>query len=174
MMSKYAAIVLALLLASIIVGPLSSGRATSQENAGNSDRVRFQKQYDDGNYKDAIEGFRRLALDAGDDPLQVGADLTMAVNALQQLGRVDEIDDVRENVSKAHDKNWRLLMAAADSLLNGEHFGFIIAGKFSRGQHRGGGQAVNSTQRDRVRALQLMAQAIPLVEAEPQRTEAAD
>src|SRR6516225_3684241 len=65
-------------------------------------------------------------------------------------------------------------MAAADSLLNGEHFGFIIAGKFSRGQHRGGGQAVNSLERDRAQALQLMVQAIPLAEADSRKPDVAD
>ena len=42
------------------------------------------------------------------------------------------------------------------------HQGFIVAGKFSRGPHRGGdGRPVNTLDRDRVRALQLMVQALP-------------
>ena len=79
------------------------------------------------------------------------------------MGRLDEIDELRENAVQVHAQNWRLLEAAADSYLNFDHFGFIVAGKFSRGPHRGGGEAVNSMERDRVRAMQLMAQAIPLV-----------
>lgn len=50
-------------------------------------------------------------------------------------------------------------------------FGFIIAGKFSRGPHRGGGEAVNSAQRDRTRALQLMVQAMPAIKTEPRHDE---
>src|SRR5262249_21158586 len=54
---------------------------------------------------------------------------------------------------------------------NASHFGFIIAGKFSRGQHRGGGDVVNSAQRDRARALQLMVQAMPAIKTEPRKEE---
>src|SRR5262249_45668367 len=153
---------------------LSANTAFSADSPMSTDRAGFQKQYDSGNYRDAFDGFSRLAFNAADDPRLVGADLTTAIGALQQLGRVDEIDQFRESVVKAHAKNWRLLMAAADSLLNGEHFGFIIAGKFSRGQHRGGGEAVNSQERDRVRALQLMAQAIPLAQSDSKKSEVAD
>ena len=101
-------------------------------------------------------------------------DLNLAMTCLQQLGRVSETDELLEAGIKAHAKNWRLLQAAADHYLNAEHYGFIIAGTFSRGSHRGGGEAVNSAQRDRVRALQLMVQAIPLVKAEPRKTDVGD
>ena len=52
--------------------------------------------------------------------------------------------------------NWRLLQAAAESyLLDDEHQGSIVAGKFNRGG-RGGGRFVGSFERDRVRAIQLL------------------
>ena len=81
---------------------------------------------------------------------------------MQNLGRNAEVDDVRDAVVQVHGKNWRLLQAAAGSLINGESYGFIIAGKFFRGPHRGGdGRMVNSYERDRVRALKLMQQGLP-------------
>ena len=46
--------------------------------------------------------------------------------------------------------------------MNVPHQGFIVAGKFCRGNQRGGGKVVNAVERDRVRALQLMVQAKPL------------
>src|SRR5262249_55233114 len=125
------------------------------------------------NYKTAFEGFSKLALAADDDIPKVGNDLSMAINSLQQLGRVDEIDAFRDSVVKTHAGNWRLLMAAANTLLDGEHYGFIIARKFSRGPHRGGGQSVSTLARDRVRALQLMVQAIPLTEKETTNSDVA-
>ncbi len=130
--------------------------------AGKLQRTALQKMVLNGNYKDAYEGFRKLALDPNDDPRQVGDDLTLATQCLQHLGRVDEIDDFREAVIKAHTDNWRLLLAAADNYLNIAHHGFIVAGKFDRGNKRGGGRMVNAAERDRVRALQLMVQALPL------------
>ena len=67
----------------------------------------------------------------------------------------DEIDAFREEAVKAHADDWRLLAAVAQSYINVEHYGYMIGGEFRRGQHRGGGQVVNATARDRVRALQL-------------------
>jgi uncharacterized protein YfaS (alpha-2-macroglobulin family) len=125
-------------------------------------RAALEKTYKDGNFKDAYNGFRALALNPKDDPRQVGHDLDMGVNCLVRLGRVNEIDDFREAVIAAHKGNWRLLAAAADNYGSIQHFGFIIAGQFERGGHRGGGRYVNSIKRDRIRSLQLMDQAIKL------------
>ncbi|MGQ0635052.1 MAG: alpha-2-macroglobulin family protein [Planctomycetaceae bacterium] len=125
-------------------------------------RPKYQQAFNAGNYKDAYEGFRKLALDPKADKRQLTSDFTLAVSCLQQLGRVDEIDAFREAVIETHKDNWRLLETAANSYAHGEHYGFIIAGKFERGGHRGGGKQVNSLARDRGRALQLMQQALPL------------
>jgi hypothetical protein len=108
-----------------------------------------------------------MALNKGDDPLQVGDDLKMAIDCFNRLGRTDETDDFRQTVIELHKVNWRLLHAAADSLVNTQfHYGFRVAGKFYRGNKRGGGELVNSTDRDRTRALQLMQDAMPLLKAE--------
>src|SRR5262249_33431181 len=69
------------------------------------DREPLLKTYQAGNFKDAYEGLRKLALDPKDDPLKVSADLTTAINCLQRLGRVDEIDEFREGVITAHKDN---------------------------------------------------------------------
>ncbi len=86
---------------------------------------------------------------------------------------MEEIDRFRESVIAAHAGNWRLLRAAAQSYVDFDHHGFMIAGEFQRGGHRGGGEHAGALERDRVRALQLMRQAMPLVEREPDRAEAA-
>jgi alpha-2-macroglobulin len=131
-------------------------------------RDTLMKTFQAGNFKDAYEGLRKLALDPKDDPAKVGQDLTTAITCLQRLGRSDEIDDVREAVIDAHKGNWRLLETAAESYVSNqmEHYGFIVAGKFHRGGHRGGGRYVGSMERDRTRALQLMQQALTLTAKE--------
>ena len=49
---------------------------------------RFDKLFADGNYKDAYEGFRRLALDPKTEPDRVGTDLMQAVRCLaSSVGR---------------------------------------------------------------------------------------
>jgi uncharacterized protein YfaS (alpha-2-macroglobulin family) len=140
----------------------ASGRKERREAA-----LKAQQQ---GNWKDAYEALRKLALDPADDPPEVGDDLTHAITCLQQLGRDDEIDDFREGVITAHKDNWRLLDRAARTYQDGQHQGYIVAGKFSRGWRRAGGRYVTAFHRDRVRALQLMQQALPLVKDEKDRS----
>ena len=97
----------------------------------------------------------------------------MGAASLASLGRIDEIDEFRESVIKLHSQNWRLLQAAGENYLNVEHSGFIVAGKFQRGPHRGGGKVVSSFERDRVRALQLMVQAMPLAAKDSNKSDVA-
>ncbi|MBU1599189.1 alpha-2-macroglobulin, partial [bacterium] len=138
----------------------STGFTLKQE-----EREVSHKLYNEGNYKDAYEGFRRLSLNPQDTPQEaqeVSNDLNMAIACLNQLNRLEEIDEFREMVIGIHKDNWRLLYAAAQSYFNGSHYGYIIAGKFERGGHRGGGHYVNSFERDRIRALQLMTEAMQI------------
>jgi uncharacterized protein YfaS (alpha-2-macroglobulin family)/tetratricopeptide (TPR) repeat protein len=127
----------------------------------------------DGNFKDAFEAFQKLTLDPKDDRLLVAEDLANAIQCLRQLNRVDEVDDYREKVIETHKANWRLLQGAAKSFLQGDNYGYIIAGKFSRGHRRGGGRYINSHVRDRVRGLQLLTQAMPLLPEEPNKADIA-
>jgi uncharacterized protein YfaS (alpha-2-macroglobulin family) len=148
----------------VLTGLLWAGSQTvAMETPQNQpQRETLQKLFQAGNYKDAYEGFRKRALDPNNDPRKVGDDLRVAVQCLQQLGRVNEIDPLMEGVIGVHQNNWRLLWTAAQVYLEIPHHGFMIAGQFQRGDHRGGGQVVNAAERDRVRALQLMNQARPL------------
>ena len=57
------------------------------------------------------------------------------------------------------------MVSAALNYFGEEHYGYIIAGEFHRGHHRGGGRYVNSFARDRIRALQLMTLALDKIEA---------
>lgn len=125
-------------------------------------RQRAKKAQKEGNFKNALEDYQKLALNPKDDPVQVSDDLTNAIQCLRQLNRIDEVDDFRDKVIAAHQGNWRLLQTAAKSFLHGDSQGFIIAGKFYRGYRRGEGRYVYTLPRDRQRALQLYEQAMPL------------
>ncbi|MSR58152.1 MAG: alpha-2-macroglobulin [Planctomycetaceae bacterium] len=149
--------------------------AAAEPPADPSQRGKYEQSFKAGNFKEAYEGFRALALDPKADRKKVGSDLAWAINALQQLGRVDEIDEFREAVIDVHKANWWLLQAAATTYINSDHQGFIVAGKFYRGGRRGGGgNYVNTLQRDRVRALQLMQQALPLARADDDKPAVAE
>src|ERR1700719_4658480 len=153
--------VVTLALALIVGWRLTAGAPTVDEK-----RQALYKAITAGNFKDAYEGLRKIALDPKNDPMKVGKDLTQAIICLQRLGRVDEVDAFREAVIDAHKDNWRLLSTAARTYVDGEHYGYIVAGKFNRGHGRGQGRYVNAMQRDRTRALQLLEQALKLTAKE--------
>ncbi len=114
----------------------------------------------DGNFKDAFARYEALASDPAEAPPAACADLDSAVACLQSLNRIGEADAVREKVIQVHAGHWRVLWTAARSYFDTEHYGSIVAGAFTRGPNRGGtGRFVNTQERDRVRALQLMEKA---------------
>ncbi|MCA9096796.1 MAG: alpha-2-macroglobulin, partial [Planctomycetaceae bacterium] len=127
------------------------------------DREAALKKFNDGNFKEAYQDLRRITLDPKVDPYSVGGLLETAIQALNNLGLSDEIDEYREAVIEAQSKNWRLLQAAANSYLYGDHHGVVIAGKFYRGGRREGGEFAQTQERDRGRALQLFEQARKLI-----------
>ncbi|MEI6423013.1 MAG: MG2 domain-containing protein, partial [Lentisphaerota bacterium] len=155
---KSSMISLAVFLSLLIPGVLSVAdeSATQRDNA--------TKLFNQGNYKEAYELFSKLALGDEKVPIQVGEDLSRAVDCLVRLNRQNEIDEFRENAIAKNSQNWMLLQKAAQSFMYGNHYGFMVSGKFERGEHRGGGKYVNSQERDRIRALQLYNQAVPLVQ----------
>ena len=114
-----------------------------------------------GNWKEAYAAFSKLTLDKDTDPMKVSGYFTNALECQRRLGNIEDIDAFREEAIAAHAKNWRLLQTSANSYLGGEHQGYIVAGKFNRGwPRRGQAKIVNTYERDRVRALQLMQQAM--------------
>jgi len=130
-------------------------------------RQDLHRLYQEGNYQEAYDGLRRVLLAGGAfGGAEAASDLTMAVQALRQLGRVHEVDEFRDRVVQRHADDWRVLAAAAQTVYHGNHYGYLIAGEFRRGHHRGGGRYVQSQWRDRVRALQLMQEALPHIGAD--------
>lgn len=130
-----------------------------------------QKLLSEGNFNDAYQIFRRLALDPKTEPATVGDDLSRAVDCLANLGRIDEADALIEDAIKAQPENWRMLRAAAQNYQRIEHFGFMIAGNFERGGRRGQGKYVSAVARDRVRCLQLLEQAVELAKDDPAKAD---
>ena len=129
-------------------------------------RAKADKDFNDGNFKDAYATYRILALGEETNKKKTGYDLQRGLQCLGNLGKNNEIDSFREDVIAKNQENWLCLKDAAETYINSEHFGFMIAGKFERGSHRGGGEIVNAEKRDHARALQLFFKAMPLAEKE--------
>jgi hypothetical protein len=144
------------------IGALLIGAAAPDDQQANDLlRQKAQKIMRDGNYKEAFEIFQKLVYDPAANPVLVGNDLNQAIGCLNQLNRTVENDPFREKAVNVHSNNWKLLYNAARSYFEEEHHGTIIAGEFQRGPHRGGDEKwVNSIERDRIRALQLMVRAM--------------
>ena len=68
----------------LVLGAVGSG-LSSPAPVRQEDRSLLQKTMQDGNYREAYEGFRALALSADTDPRMVGNDLQSAVQCLQHL-----------------------------------------------------------------------------------------
>ncbi len=137
-------------------------------------RKQAQKAFQDGNWKEAYQLYRNLCLEVTNESNIVGNDLLQAWYCLRNLNRLSEFDGFREDVIAKHRDNWRLLQAAARSYHQNNHWGYMVAGEFLRGAHRGGGRYVNSIQRDRVRAMQLMSRALNLSFKDPAKNEVAN
>ncbi len=148
----------------LITGMLAVG-VMAQSKTPKERRGMAQKQYNDGNYRDAFELYKELSLDQENSGADLPQDFAMALSCLQSLGEYKEIDAFRDKVVETHPTHWRLLWKAGSSLYSGHHYGTIIAGDFERGYHRGGGRYVNCVERDRVAGLELMDRALRLIES---------
>ncbi len=124
-------------------------------------RERAARLLSDGNFAEAFPLFRVLIEDSENGRRTAAGDLGNAVTCLQQLNRVNEFDQLLETAVDIHSEDWQVLTASARLLgQNIDHNGFVIGGQFERGPHRGGGQYVSAQARDRVRAMQLLRQAL--------------
>jgi alpha-2-macroglobulin len=136
---------------------------------GSVRRAQADKLFSDNNFAEALNVYQALALDENNDDAKLTHDFGRSVSCLTQLNRSKEFDEFFENTVAAHSSNWRLLYRAAQ-ILSSEvpQQGYLIAGQFERGYHRGGGKMVSAAARDRVRAVQLLQQALPLLQNDKQ------
>lgn len=131
-------------------------------------REQAQKEYQQGNYRDAWQAFQKLltqgSLSSDEQAEALALDLSQAIHCLSQLGEINQFDEFVDSVAQRYADQWRILAQAGASYNRVEKTGYIIGGEFQRGYHRGGGHYVNTHQRDRIRALQLYRQAWLLLE----------
>ena len=123
-----------------------------------------QKLQRQGNHTEAAAIFEKLATDPKTESGTAANALAQAWQCQRNLGNQAATDTLIEGAVAAHPQDVAVLLQAARLSMQSEHYGAMVAGKFERGQHRGGtAKYVSSQERDRVRALQLMERALPLV-----------
>ena len=136
----------------------AGGLAAENSYSAETSRDKANKLRNQGNWKDALEIDREL-LERVDDGMS-WKDLENALQALGSLRQISLADDLLEGALRRHPENWALLREAAESYHHLQHSGFLLDGDFHRGHRRGGGRYVTCSGRDRVRAIQLVLQAI--------------
>ncbi len=162
-----------LCLASVVILSSAGLMATTMEQPPAEMRAQAKKFYDENNFNDALQLYRTLALDPENSGKEAPGDLAAAIACLNDLGLVHEADELIATSTETHKSNFRLLAGAAQAYSGEiEDGGFVIAGTFERGGHRGGGQWASVADRDRVRSLQLLLEAIALAEKENDATAA--
>ena len=70
------------------------------------------------------------------------------------------VDDLLERVVEKYPEDWRILVSAARVYNQIPKWGMMIDDEFIRESRSGGGKQVNTRERDRVRSLSLMEQAL--------------
>jgi len=109
-------------------------------------------EYKNNNWKDAFVLYKKNILENRVNPTSY----SHAVYCLKKAKLENEFDSFFTAVSKKYGKNPWMAIELAESKRRVSDFGYIIAGKFERGYHRGGGQRVSCLERDRVEALRLL------------------
>lgn len=128
-------------------------------------RTQAQQLSRDNNIAESLEIYQALVEDEKNKDQDLSQDFSQAIRLLNQLNRTNEVDEFLEAAVATHADHWRLLAQVGLELANHSipPYGFMIAGNFERGNHRGGGQQAIAIERDRVRAIQLVLQAVALI-----------
>ena len=136
-------------------------------------RTKAQQLRSDGNFLEAWKIFSQLATTPQEDGKLAGGDLQAAYECLPNIGQWLELDRLLQGAVEANPQQWRVLVHAANLLLSSPHFGMISEEKFQRAPQDNTGTWVETAELDRRQALRWMVQAIPLLDRENVRAEAA-
>ncbi len=143
--------------------------AVNSDSIPDEMRSNAKKLFDDGNFKEAYELYEKIATDtkAGGQPL--ANDLAILYQCTQRMRYYPKWDALIEKIIAAHSNDWRVLQVAANQYKSAPKYGILIDNKFQRAPQRMSGAARNSQERDRIRALQLLTQAMPLALEDPNK-----
>ena len=109
-------------------------------------------EFRNNNCKDAFNLYKKILLEHEATPDIYGK----AVESLRKARLEKEYDSFFNKVAKKYGKIPEMAIALAESKIRISSYGYIIAGEFVRGNHRGGGRQVSCLERDRVEALRLL------------------
>ncbi|MBT5124747.1 MAG: hypothetical protein HOM32_09135, partial [Planctomycetaceae bacterium] len=144
----FAAFVLLTLVSSVCWGIFA-------DISNNDLRSQSRKQFAENNIKEAYDGFSELAIRSDTGGLELVQDMSMLFQCMQRLRKYTDFDQLIEKIIAAHPKDWRVLSQAIQQYQSVPKHGVLVDNQWQRAPQRITGQVLNSTDRDRVRALQL-------------------
>ncbi|MDD5699139.1 MAG: MG2 domain-containing protein [Victivallaceae bacterium] len=113
---------------------------------------RANAEFENNNCKDAFYLYKKILLNYRGTP-----ELYLKATASLQKAELEaEFDGFFAAVAAKYGREPAMAVALAQSKMQLPDYGYIIAGQFVRGSHRGGGEQVWSSERDRVEALRLL------------------
>lgn len=118
-----------------------------------------------GLWRDSLNFYQEKLTILSDD--QSAKDLQAALECMRQLDAWEKFDEIAEKLVADHPENPVLLAGVAASYLAASKNGWLSAGEFERGNDSAG-IAVDTSYRDKVRALQLLLQAIVVSKTDDQ------
>ncbi len=130
----------------------------AEERIGDAHRLR-----DDGNRAEAYTLYVAVLRERAVRGDEAAAVVAQAIRMLGDLHRLAEADGLLEELAILYTDDWPVLAELARRYTQLPSHGYIIAGDFQRGGHRGGGRSVSSERRDRVQAMQLYDRARRLI-----------
>ncbi len=124
-----------------------------------------QKLFQQNFWKETYEGLESLLFDGQTRPeFQNTTPLFMATMSLRQLNREDETDAFLNRVLERYADDWRARMIVVTQMLQQSTQVCRVGEKYYRGKWMDGGEWLSSERRDRVRALQILRDTLPLLE----------
>lgn len=141
----------------------ASPRSLAAQQTIEARRAQAKKDFDETNFADALKVYRALVQDEKNDE-KVAQDLAQAVQCMQRLNKVMEIDGVIDEAVEQHGGHWEVLEEVGRQYQSMPHYGFVVENEFQRGNQRGGGEYRYSMERDRAQSISYYVRAMPLVE----------
>jgi alpha-2-macroglobulin len=111
-----------------------------------------EKQLNYNNNKNAFYLYKKILLKHKADPKIY----SNAIASMKKAKLENEFDNLFAAVAKKYGKRPEMATVIAESKMRVADYGYIIAGEFVRGYHRGDGQRFSSLERDRVEAMRLL------------------
>ena len=126
-----------------------------------------EKLLKDGNYAEAYVIFKKILADKTSDKYTVITAFDKAFQCQQNLGNINEFDGLLESTIKLHGRDLDVAVSIVNHFNYVPNWGFLVDGKFHRGQNRGirGARYVNIDPRDRIQSVQILLEAIKNAES---------